>query len=108
MSITVHLFYKGENGNAQKFAQEMESSGVAEAIRQEPGNLRYDYFISMKDPETVLLVDSWENQEAIDIHHDSPMMAQLGALREKYDLHMEAERFVEDSFTAHDTSFIRK
>ena len=38
--ITLHLFYTGTNGNALKFAQEMESSGTAELIRQEPGNLR--------------------------------------------------------------------
>ena len=27
MSITVNLYYTGENGNALKFAREMESSG---------------------------------------------------------------------------------
>ena len=55
MSITVNLYYTGENGNALKFAQEMESSGTAEAIRREEGNLRYEYFIPMQDKETVLL-----------------------------------------------------
>ena len=29
--ITLHLFYTGENGNARKFADEMESSGLADA-----------------------------------------------------------------------------
>ena len=58
--ITLHLFYTGTNGNALKFAQEMESSGTAELIRQEPGNLRYQYFTPFDDPETVLLIDSWE------------------------------------------------
>lgn len=94
--ITLHLFYTGTNGNALKFAQEMESSGTAELIRQEPGNLRYQYFTPFDDPETVLLIDSWESQEAIDVHHASPMMAQIARLREKYDLHMKAERFVSE------------
>ena len=39
--ITVNLYYKGINGNARAFADEMESSGIAEAIRAEEGNLRY-------------------------------------------------------------------
>ncbi len=42
--ITVNLYYKGTNGNARAFADEMESSGIAEAIRNEEGNLRYQYF----------------------------------------------------------------
>ncbi len=96
MSITVNLYYTGINGNARKFAEEMESSGTADRIRNEPGNLRYQYFFPLHDPETVLLIDSWENQAAIDAHHDSPMMQEIIRLREKYDLHMYAERFLSD------------
>lgn len=105
--ITLHLFYTGTNGNALKFAQEMETSGTAELIRQEPGNLRYQYFTPFDDPETVLLIDSWENQEAIDVHHASPMMAEIARLREKYDLHMKAERFVSEEMGT-DEHFLRK
>ena len=105
--ITLHLFYTGTNGNAMKFAQEMESSGTAELIRQEPGNLSYQYFTPFDDPETVLLIDSWESQEAIDVHHASPMMAQIARLREKYDLHMKAERFVSEEMGT-DEKFLRK
>ena len=44
----------------------------------------------------MLLIDQWENQEAIDAHHASPMMETISKLREKYDLHMSVERFVPD------------
>ena len=110
MAITVNLYYTGKNGNATKFVEEMEQSGVANKIREEEGNLKYEYFIPMGDPETVLLIDSWENQEAIDIHHASPMMEDIARLRDKYDLHMRVERYVsdEDGFASHDLDFIRK
>lgn len=107
MRITVNLYYKGENGAARKFAEEMESSGTAEAIRAEPGNLRYEYFIPMQDPETVLLIDSWADQASIDLHHASPMMETIARLREKYDLHMKVERFISDDVQT-DDAFIRK
>ena len=107
MAITVNLYYKGTNGNAKKFMEEMEKSGTAAAIRAEKGNLRYDYFFPANDLETVLLIDSWENQEAIDVHHASPMMATLAKLRDKYDLHMTVERYVSDD-TDIDSEFIRK
>ena len=65
MSITVNLYYTGKNGSAKKFVEEMVSSGTVEAIRKEPGNEKYDYFQSLDDPETILLIDSWKDQEAI-------------------------------------------
>ncbi|MCR5673074.1 MAG: antibiotic biosynthesis monooxygenase [Lachnospiraceae bacterium] len=105
--ITVNLYYSGQNGNAQKFAEEMEKSGTADKIRSEKGNVRYEYFFPMNDPETVLLIDAWEDQEAIDAHHASPMMQTIMALREKYDLHMKAERYISENMPKSDKGFIR-
>ena len=108
MAITVNLRYTGKDGSARKFAEEMTAGGTVAAIRAEAGNLRYEYYLSFEDPETVLLIDSWENQEAIDVHHASPMMATIAALREKYDLHMTAERYVTADTPESENMFIRK
>lgn len=110
MAITVNIYYSGVNGNARKFAEEMIASGVVDAIRAEDGNIRYEYFIPLADQETVLLIDSWKDQDAIDAHHASPMMAQIMALREKYDLHMRVERYNsdEDGMPAADKAFVRE
>ena len=98
--ITVNIYYRGENGSARAFAEEMVRSGVVADIRAEEGNLRYAYFFPMDDPETVLLIDQWRDQAAIDAHHASPMMGKIAALREKYDLHMKVERFAKSVFEA--------
>ncbi len=110
MSIAVNLYYTGKNGAARRFAQEMENSGTADLIRAEDGNLGYEYFISLSDPETVLLIDSWRDQCALDRHHASPMMKTISELREKYDLHMRAERYSADSegVPDSDSQFLRK
>ena len=110
MSIVINLYYTGENGNAHKFAEEMERSGTADLIRQENGNERYAYFFPMDDPETVLLIDVWKDQASIDMHHASPMMETIAQLREKYDLHMRAERYVTDAdgMPSADSQFIRR
>lgn len=96
MAITVNIYYNGKNGNAKKFAEEMVSSGTVNKIRAEAGNLKYEYFFPMDDEETVLLIDSWKDQESIDVHHASPMMEQISKLRDKYELHMKVERYVSD------------
>lgn len=44
----------------------------------------------------MLLIDSWKDQRSLDVHHESPMMAKIAELRDKYDLHMKVERYVSD------------
>ena len=108
MNLTVNLYYKGHNGSARKFAEEMEQSGIADKIRAEEGNEKYEYYIPVRDPETILLIDSWSSQEALDKHHASPMMKQLAELREKYDLHMVVERYQKADEPSEDDRFVRK
>lgn len=113
MSITVNLRYTGKGNAALDFAKEMTESGTVEKIRAEKGNLRYEYYLPLFDAspnKAVLLIDQWEDQNAIDIHHASPMMKTIAELREKYDLHMTVERFVSDQggVPESDKGFIRK
>lgn len=109
MSITINILYSGKDGNALKFVREMEQSGTAQAIREEKGNLRYEYYLSLSDENTVLLIDSWTDQQALDIHHSSLMMNKISQLRNKYDLHLQVQRFIqEDDVPEKDIVFIRK
>lgn len=96
MSITVNLYYTGKNGSAVKFAEEMVSKGIVKAVREEEGNERYEYFFPMDDKETVLLIDRWKDQDAIDKHHKSELMKEIAKLREKYKLHLKVERYIDE------------
>ena len=84
--LTINIRYSGENGNARKYVEEMESSGIAAKIRAIEGCIRYDYFFPADDPEGLLLIDEWTGQEALDRYHASPAMQEAAALREKYKL----------------------
>lgn len=95
MSLVVNIYYTGEGDNAKKFAEEMVSSGIVDRVRAEEGNERYEYFFPMDDPQTVMLIDRWADQAALDAHHKTPMMAEIAALREKYRLRMRVEKFRE-------------
>ena len=110
MAITINIYYSGEGENAKKFAEEMISSGLVKDIRAEEGNIGYEYFFPMDDPQAVLLIDSWKDQWALNKHHASPMMAKITELRNKYDLHMRVERYISDEtgIPATDKPYIRK
>ena len=94
MSLTINIYYTGKNGSARAFAKEMVESGLVERIRNEEGNLKYEYFFPMNDEETVLLIDRWKNEEAIEKHHKTEMMSEIAKLRDKYNIHMRVEQFV--------------
>ena len=95
MSLVINIYYTGKNGSARKFAEEMVSSGIVDRVRAEEGNNKYEYFFPMDDTETVMLIDKWNNQEALDLHHKSEMMKEIAELRNKYGLKMIVERFIE-------------
>ncbi len=99
MSITVNLYYTGTNGNARKFAEEMMQCGIVDAVRAEEGNERYEYFFPMEDPETVLLIDRWRDQAALDAHHKSEIMPKIAQLREQYKLRLRVERYLDEPKT---------
>lgn len=74
----------------------MTERGIVQDIRNEKGNIRYEYFEPLEDSESILLIDSWENQEALDIHHKTPMMKEIADLRIKYQLKMKVERYIQE------------
>lgn len=109
MALTVNIYYTGDKDNARKFVEEMISSGTVALIKNEEGNLKYDYFFPIDDPSTVLLIDSWSSQQALDNHHNSPMMKTIIDLRDKYNLHMKVERYIsDDDIPKSDQKFIKE
>ena len=91
--ITINIRYNEPDSNALKYMQEMEATGLADSIRAIPGCLRYDYFIPQDDPQSVLLIDSWEDNQALNRYHSSSVMKKAEALRVKYKLERKAEMF---------------
>lgn len=91
--ITINIRYHAPGDSALLYMQEMEATGLADSIRAIRGCLRYDYFIPQDDPKSVLLIDSWENQEALNRYHSSNVMKEAEALRAKYKIERKAEIF---------------
>ena len=96
MGFTINIYYKGENGSAKAFANEMITSGIVDEIRSKEGNLRYEYFSPLDD------------QESLDRHHKSETMNKIIELRNNYDLHMKVEKYILDDNNNQDESYIRK
>ena len=108
MAFTINIYYTGSNGSAKQFAEEMINSGIVNEIRNKKGNLRYEYFSPLNDDETILLIDSWKNQDTLDEHLKSETMQKIIELRNKYDLHMKVERYCLEDSSDKDKKYIKE
>lgn len=86
----------------------MTESGIVGIIRSKDGNLQYQYYESFDDKETIILIDRWKNQEALDLQHDSKEMEEILKLRKKYNLSLKVDRYIPDNqtITTKDQKFI--
>ena len=68
----------------EAFIQKVKETGVLDAIRGEDGCIRYDYYLSEKDPCELLLIEQWEAKEKQQIHIGQPHMDTLRSFKGDY------------------------
>ena len=81
---TIYVKFTCLPGKREAFLQKTKETGVLEAIRNEDGCLRYDYYLSEKDPCELLLIEAWESFEKQQIHLTQPHMATLRSFKDDY------------------------
>lgn len=68
----------------ESFLQRVKETGVLAAIRAEEGCLKYDYYLSERDPEELLLIEQWATKEHQQIHLTQPHMDTLRGFKAEY------------------------
>ena len=68
----------------EAFIEKVKTTGVLEAIRAEDGCVKYDYYLSEKDPNELLLIEQWETKEKQQIHISQPHMDTLRSFKAEY------------------------
>ena len=100
MAVTMNLYLAGKNGSSRRFVGIMEASELAKKVREEEGNIRYEFYSAMDDSETVLLISSWESQEDLDRHRNSSRMKTITSYQEKYGVYMiREEKYVTEGIS---------
>ena len=61
----------------EAFIRKVTETGILAAIRGEDGCIKYDYYLSEKDPNELLLIEQWETKNHQQVHISQPHMAQL-------------------------------
>ena len=68
----------------EAFIEKVKETGVLDAIRNEDGCIRYDYYLSEKDPNELLLIEQWESKQHQQIHIEQPHMDTLRSFKNDY------------------------
>ncbi|MBQ1263945.1 MAG: antibiotic biosynthesis monooxygenase [Oscillospiraceae bacterium] len=68
----------------EAFIARVKQDGILDAIRAENGCVKYDYYLSEKDANELLLIEQWETKAHQQAHLETPHMAQLRAFKADY------------------------
>ena len=81
---TIYVKFDCLPGKREAFIQKVKDTGILDAIRAEDGCIRYDYYLSEKDPDELLLIEQWESKQHQQIHLTQPHIATLKEIKAKY------------------------
>lgn len=82
--IILHVTFRTKQGKAEEFAQKVLSEGIAKSSEAEDGNYYYDFYYSAEKEDEVMLLEKWENQDALDLHCTQSHYQRIGELKEQY------------------------
>lgn len=92
--LTMIVYYHCKSGMRNQFVNELSAKNIAALCQAEPGNVQYNYFLSQKDADTVLLLEKWESEEAQKVHLSTRNFEVLGTIKAQFVESVDIERFV--------------
>ncbi len=90
---TIYVKFMCLEGKREAFVKKVRDEGIYDAIHNEDGCIRYDYYFSESDKNELLLIEAWESKHHQQVHIDQPHMAALRALKPDYIISTELREF---------------
>ncbi len=81
---TISVTFTCLDNQREAFIARVKRDGILDAIRHEDGCVRYDYYLSEKDANELLLIEQWQSKDHQQAHLETPHMAQLRAFKGDY------------------------
>ena len=82
--FVLNVTYKCKAGMRDEFLKKINREGIGAACRSEAGNIKYDYYLATYDADEMLLVEKWQDADALAEHGRQPHFARLGELKKEY------------------------
>lgn len=91
--IVLNVTFKSKDNLALLYVKELESNGMAEYVRHEKGNHKYDYYLPLKENGGVLLVEKWDSLEDLNAHLSSDNIKKMQEIKKKYNIETNLEKY---------------
>ena len=82
--IILNVIYKCRPEMRDEFLEKIMTEGIDAASQAETGNIKYDYYIPADGSNELLLVEKWQNAEALSEHMKRPHFIRLGELKSEF------------------------
>ena len=81
---TIYVKFECLPGKREAFVEKMKAEGILDAIRNENGCIKYDYYFSESNDNELLLIEQWESKEDQQIHIEQPHMDTMRTFKDDY------------------------
>lgn len=81
---TIYVKFECKENKREDFIEKMKQSNILNDIRAENGCIKYDYYLSEKDKNEILLIEQWESKEHQQIHLTQPHMDAMRLFKDDY------------------------
>ena len=82
--ITLNVTYKCKPDMREEFLEMIMTEGIDIASRAESGNIKYDYYKPVDGCDELLLVEKWQDADAIAEHRKQPHFLRLGQIKSEF------------------------
>lgn len=81
---TLNVIYHVKPGMTDDFIEALYAENIGGISKSEDGCEGYDYFVSLEDEDTVLLIEHWRDDAALEAHSKAPHFAVMQAIKEQF------------------------
>lgn len=81
---TIYVKFECLPQKREAFILKVKETGVLDAIRAENGCIKYDYYLSEKNENELLLIEQWQSKQHQQIHIEQPHMDKLREFKGDY------------------------
>ena len=92
--IVLNVTYQCKPDRREEFLETIMAEGIDAASRAEAGNIKYDYYFPADgNQDELLLVEKWQDADALKEHSVQPHFIRLGELKPEFVLDTVIERY---------------
>ena len=77
----MNVFYKMAPGTRDAFLKDLLDNRISECAKAIPGCVQYQYMVPADNPDLLVLMEKWENEDARQIHMAAPHFAKIQELK---------------------------